>query len=133
MTRMFNDQGEEFIDIYSYKHLARQNLELEKELSRSKREAHMWRTSFTKEKNIKITIYAIAEATASFYANKGMWRIGGGTNEIPMFNKFCESSIDSEWFPEESRHVSGGVARRGLERMNELFDPLKREDDNGTL
>lgn len=56
----------------------------------------------------------------SRYANKDMWRRGlAGTPDVPWFNVAIESSVDTEWFEDEHRHVSGGIARQALKEIGE--------------
>jgi chromosome segregation ATPase len=67
-----------------------------------------------KTEKLKVAVEAL-----EFYGNKDLWSIGGGTNEIPLFNKIIESSKDSEWFEQYRHHVSGGIARSALEKISE--------------
>jgi hypothetical protein len=74
------------------------------------------RESRTKIKELEAKLKVAVEALEK-YADKDLWSIGGGTNEIPCFNKFMEHSIDTEWFEKYRHHVSGGIARLALEKI----------------
>ena len=64
------------------------------------------------EAKLKVAMEALEK-----YGDKDLWSIGGGTNEIPCFNKFMEHSIDTEWFEKYNHHISGGIARLALEKI----------------